>query len=80
MTTIRDVVMLRTLTMRRITLLVLLALGCVGCGSHSSASGPSGSGTDLLIALNASANDGRTVRWFYDPGDGNDPLPVGLAP
>jgi hypothetical protein len=25
-------------------------------------------------------SDGRTVRWFYEPGDGTDPVPVGLSP
>jgi hypothetical protein len=67
MVTILDVVRLRTPTMRRIMPLVVLALLCADCGKHSSVSGPSGSATDLLIALNASANDGRTVRWAAVP-------------
>ena len=25
-------------------------------------------------------SDGRTVRWFYDRGDGSDPLAVNLSP
>jgi hypothetical protein len=25
-------------------------------------------------------SDGRVVRWFYEPGDGNDPVPVRLTP
>jgi hypothetical protein len=56
-----------TLAVRRVMVIVVLALGCAACGSHSSASGPSGSGIDLLIALNASFNDGRTVRWAALP-------------
>jgi hypothetical protein len=53
------------MTARLALALVALALGCAGCGSKSS-SGPSG-GTDLLITLNASFNDGRTVRWATLP-------------
>jgi hypothetical protein len=62
----------RTTVARGILTLVAVALGCVGCGEHSSASGPSGTDTALLVQLNASANDGRTVRW------GSLPIPVFL--
>ncbi len=56
----------RRLAVARIILMVVaLVFGCVGCGK-SSASGPSGS-SDLLIALNARFNDGRTVRWAALP-------------
>jgi hypothetical protein len=61
---------LKSVTPKALTIswfLLALALGCGGCGSHSSASGPSSSGTDLLIALNATFNDGRTVRWASLP-------------
>ena len=47
---------------RLLVVLVALAIGCAGCGSKSHSSGPSGN-SDLLIPLNASQNDGRTVRW-----------------
>jgi hypothetical protein len=44
-----------------------LAVAFAGCGGKSSHStGPSG-GSELLIALNASQNDGRTVRWASLP-------------
>jgi hypothetical protein len=46
--------------------LVALVLGGVSCG-HDSASGPSGGDTGQLIQLNASFNDGRTVRWASLP-------------
>ena len=62
----REWVTLRPLRMRSILVLVVLALGWAGCG-HGSPSGPSGSGRDLLIALNASFNDGRTIRWAALP-------------
>lgn len=55
----------RVAVARIILMVVALVFGCVGCGK-SSASGPSGS-SDLLIALNARFNDGRTVRWAALP-------------
>jgi hypothetical protein len=50
-------------TVRIALALVAVVLGYAGCGGKDHSSGPSGSGNDLLIALNASQNDGRTVRW-----------------
>jgi hypothetical protein len=47
--------------------LVALVLGFVGCGGHKDHSGPATGDTALLIQLNASANDGRTVRWASLP-------------
>src|SRR5262249_45730901 len=50
----------------RIVATVALAVGGGGCGGHSNASGPT-SDSSALVQLNASANDGRTVRWASLP-------------
>jgi hypothetical protein len=55
----------------RILGVVVLTLACLGCG-HSSGSTSSGSDASLLLELNGSFNDGRTVRW------GSLPIPVFL--
>jgi len=47
----------------RSVLALVVALACAACGGKDHSSGPSGAPNDLLVALNASQNDGRTVRW-----------------
>ena len=56
----------RTRAARAALMLVAILIGYAGCHSKSS-SGPSGSAHDLLVTLNASQNDGRTVRWASLP-------------
>ena len=56
----------RTRAARAALMLVAILIGYSGCHSKSS-SGPSGSAHDLLVTLNASQNDGRTVRWASLP-------------
>ena len=56
----------RTRTARATLTLVAVLIGYAACHSKSS-SGPSGSAHDLLVELNASQNDGRTVRWASLP-------------
>jgi hypothetical protein len=62
----------RRITIARVVGLLVVALGSVGCGSHKDHSGPSTGDAALLVQLNASFNDGRTVRW------GSLPIPVFL--